>query len=74
MIDDGDAMGDAVRLVHVMRGEEDGGVFGFVEVLDVCPKLVAALRVEAERGLIEEKNFGSVQQAARDFEPALHAS
>ena len=74
VIDDGDAMGDAVGLVHVMRGEEDGDVFGFVEVLDVRPKLIAALRIEAKRRLIEEENFGRVQQAARDLETALHAS
>ena len=74
VIDDGDAVGDAVRLVHVMRGEEDGDVFGLVEMLDVGPELIAGLRIEAERGLVEKKNFGSVQQTARDFESALHAS
>ena len=74
VVDDADAMGDAVGLVHVVRGEKDGDALGLVEVLDVRPELVAALGIEAERGLVEEENFRSVQEAARDFEPALHAA
>ena len=67
-------MGDAVGLIHVMGGEEDGGLLGFVEVLDVGPELVAALRIEAEGGFVEEEDFGGVQEAAGDFEAALHSA
>ena len=74
MIHDGDAMGDAVRLIHVMRSEEDGSLLGLVEPLDVGPELVAALRVETECRLVEKENFWRVQKAARDLEPALHAA
>ena len=74
VIHDGDAVRDTVRLVHVVRGEEDGGLLGLVEALDVGPELVAALRIEAQRGLVEEENLWGVQKAAGDLEPALHAA
>src|SRR5207302_10585627 len=38
------------------------------------PELVAALRVEAERGLVEKDDLRRVQQAARDLEAPLHAA
>ena len=50
----GDAMSDAVGLVHIVRSEEDRGAFGFVEFLHVRPELIAALRIETERGFIEK--------------------
>ena len=37
-------------------------------------KLIAALRIEAECRLVEEKNLGSVQKSAGDLETALHAA
>ena len=73
VVHDGDAMGDAVRLIHVVRGEKDRGLLGFVEALDVGPELVAALRVEPQRRLIEKQNLRRVQKAARDLQPPLHA-
>ena len=42
-------------------------VLGFVNTLDVRPELIAALGVEAERGFVEEQNFGRMQKAARDL-------
>ena len=74
VIDDGDAVGDALGFLHVMRGEEDGDLLLFVEFLDVGPELVAGLRVQAERGLVEEDDLGRVQQAARDFQTPPHAA
>src|SRR6185437_5330267 len=44
------------------------------EALNVRPELIAALRVEAERGLVEEEDGGRVQEAAGDLEAALHAA
>ncbi len=72
VIDHGDAMRHAVGLVHVVRGEEHGDALGLVEPLDVRPHLVAALRIEAERRLVEEEHARGVEQAARDLEPAAH--
>ena len=45
-----------------------------VELLHVRPELIAGLRVEPERRLVEENDFRRMQQAARDFEPPLHAA
>src|SRR5215471_16211878 len=74
VVNHGDAVGDAVGLFHVVGGEEDGDAFGFVQALDVGPKLVAALRVKAEGGLVEKKDLGGVQEAAGDLKAALHAA
>src|SRR5277367_4750306 len=67
-------MGHPVGFIHVMGGEKDGGLFRFIEALDVGPELVAALRIETERGLVKKQNFGSVQKAAGNFQPPLHAA
>ena len=49
-------------------------LLGLVQVLDVGPELVAGLRIEAERGLVEKQDLGRVQESAGDFQAALHAS
>ena len=69
-----DPMGDALRLVHVVRGQEYGDAFRLVEPADVRPQLVAALRIEPERRFVKEQDLRRVQQAAGDFQPALHAA
>ncbi len=74
MVHDGDAMGHAVGFIHVMGGQKDSGLLRFIEALDVGPELVAALRIETERGLVKKQNFGSVQKAAGNFQPPLHAA
>ena len=38
------------------------------------PELIAALRIEAEGGLVEEEDFRGVQKAARDLQTPLHAA
>src|SRR2546422_9153259 len=72
VVDHGDAVGHAVRLVHVVRRKEYRDPFGLLEGLPVGPHLVAALRIEPERGLVQKQHFGSMQQPARDLEAALH--
>ena len=67
-------MRDTIRLVHVMRGEKNGDLLRFVQMFNVCPELIAALRIETERGLVQEQNLRGVQQTASDFEPPLHAA
>ena len=74
VIDDGDAMRHAVGFLHVVSGQEHGDMLLFVQLLDVRPELVAGLRIEAERGLVEEDDFRRVQQAAGDFQAPLHAA
>ena len=74
VINDSDSLCDAGGFVHVMGGEKDGYAFGFVDMFDVVPELVAALGVEAEGRLIEEENLGNLEEAAGDFQAAFHAA
>src|SRR6267378_2115401 len=53
VVDHGDALGDAVGLVHVVRREEHGDPLGLIEVSHEGPHLIAALRIEAQRRLVE---------------------
>src|SRR6266436_1339049 len=72
VVDHGDAVRDAVGFVHVMRREKHRDPLGLVEVADEGPHLIAALRIEAERRLVEKQHLRGVQQPAGDLEPPLH--
>src|SRR5437773_1742798 len=74
VIDDGDAFGYAIRLVHVVRRKEHRYALSLVEVLHEGPHLIAALRIEAECRLVEKEHLGRVQQPARDLETAFHSA
>ena len=74
VIDNGDAVRDAFGFVHVVGGEKDSSPLRLIEVLDVGPEQVAALRIETQRRLIEEQNSRRMQQAPGDFKAALHAT
>jgi len=74
VVDYADAVGNAVGLIHVVGGEEDGHPFRLVHSLDVVPELIAGLWVEAEGGLVEEQDSRGMEKAAGDFETALHAA
>ena len=74
VIDDGDALRHAVGLIHVVRGQKHRDAFGLVQVLHVRPQLIAALRIEAQRRLVQKQDLRRVQQPARDLQPPLHAS
>ncbi len=70
VIDDADAVAQPGRLFHVM---------GRVEHRDAQPadRLedgVAALGVDADRGLVEHEQLGPVQQPGRHVGPPLHAA
>src|SRR5436309_243044 len=74
VVDHGDAVRDAVGFVHVMRREKHRDPLDLVEVADEGPHLIAALRIEAERRLVEKQHLGGVQQPAGDLEAAFHAT
>ena len=74
VIDNRDAMRDAIGLLHVVRGQEYGDALFFVELFRLRPELVAGLRVEAQSRLIEKDDFRDVQQAAGDFQTSAHAA
>src|SRR6266571_2102112 len=74
VVDDGDAIGHAIRFVHVVGREEHGHALGGPEVAHVGPHLIAALRIEAERRLVEKQDLRRVQQPTGDLEAAFHAT
>ena len=73
MVDHGKAVGEAVRLLEVLRGEQHRGASGGDGAHDV-PHLVAAARIEARGGLVEEQQLRRDDEAGRDVEPPAHAA
>ena len=71
LVDDRDPVAP-LRLLHVVRGHEDGQPRCPPDVTEVVPQPCPGLRVEALGGLVEEQDLGRVQDAAGDFEAALH--
>jgi hypothetical protein len=69
--DDRDALGEAVGLLEVMRGEQDRQPLALGEPLELLPHRRARLRVEAGRRLVEKEDARAVHEAKRDVEPAL---
>ena len=73
LVHDADAVGQLLRLFHVVRGVEDGHPAG-VEVLDPVEDGAPALRVDAHRGLVQIQHPRLVEQRRPDVHPALHAA
>ena len=73
MVDDGDAVGELVRLVEVLGGQQNGGAFGD-DAADHVPHIVAAARVQSGGGLVQEQQVGRDDQAGGDVQPAPHAA
>ena len=73
LVEDRDPVGELLRLVEVLRGEQDRGAAAG-EVADGLPHLEATLRVEAGRRLVEEDHRRAPDQAHREVEPAAHAA
>src|ERR1051325_11118356 len=74
VVDHGDPVRRALRLIHVVRRQEHGYALALPEVAHVGPYLVAALRIETERRLVEKQDLRRVQQPAGDLETAFHAA
>ena len=73
VVDDGDVSAEAVGLLHDLGGEQDGDALR-VEVVEVLPYRDAALRVESDRRLVEEEDFGVVHEGADEVDAAAHAA
>ena len=73
VVDDGDAVGELVGLLEVLRAEQHRGALGD-ERPDDLPHLVAGARVEPGRRLVEEHQLGGDDEAGGDVEPAAHAA
>ena len=72
LVDDPDAICEDVRLLEVLRGQEDGHTRLPPHQGDLVPDVRTALRVEAGGRLVEEEDARRVDQGEREVEPALH--
>ena len=73
MIHDGDAVAEALGLLHVMGGEDDGAA-GLLELVDQVPEMAAGLGVEAGGGLVEKEQFRVAHQGAGHGQALLLAA
>ena len=74
MVDDGDAIAELVRLVHVVGGQEHGEVVRRLDAPEHLPDGGARDRIEAGGRLVEEEDARLVHQAARDLHAPAHAA
>jgi hypothetical protein len=72
-VDHGDALGELVGFLEVLRGEQHRGAL-VDELADHVPELVAAREVEAGRRLVEEEHRGLRHERRRDVEAPAHAA
>ena len=76
--DDGAAFHDRevrdepVRLLEVVRRQQDRQVLGAAQLLDLLPHRDAHLGIEAGRRLVEEEDARPVHERHRDVEAPLH--
>ncbi len=61
VIDNGQAIAQALGFVHVVGGEQHRAS-GLLKAANDVPELAAALRIEAGGGLVQKKNFGIAHQ------------
>src|ERR1700677_4232407 len=74
MIDNGDAIAEAIGFVHVMSSNEHGEIAGVLKVVEHLPDGHTGDGIEAGGGLVEKEDAGIVNQAARDLKTPPHAS
>ena len=60
VVNDRDPLRHTIGLVHVVRGQKHRDAFSFIQAFDVRPHLIAALRIESQRGFVQEENLGRV--------------
>ena len=73
VVDDRDLVGELVRLLEVLRGEEQRGALAHLRS-DHVPHAEPAARVESRRRLVEEQQARASDQRAREVEPAAHSA
>ncbi len=70
VVDDGDAVAQALRLFHQVCGQEDG-LAALADAAHEVPDRASRLRVESGRQLVEEHDLGIVDERERDEQPLL---
>src|ERR1035441_2742001 len=73
-VHDGHAIAILLRLLQVMRGEEQGCAVVGPQIDQMFPNSVARDRIQANRRLIEEQHARPMQRGLGDFQTADHAA
>jgi len=73
VVDDRDAVAEALGLLHVVSRVEKGHAARF-ELSDHAVDALARLRVHADGRFVEEKHSGAVDRAGGDVEAPLHSA
>ena len=68
VIDDGDAIAQLLRLVHVVGGEHHRLALG-LDGLDPLPEVVARLGIQPRGGFIQKQQLGIAEQGQRQQQP-----
>src|SRR6185369_17325645 len=68
-VHDADPVAERIRLVEVVRGQEDRDTL-VTEPADLVPHMRTRLRVQSGRGLVQEHDLRLVGDAERDIHPA----
>ena len=74
VIDDGDAVAQAIGFIHVVRGDQHGEMAGISEVVEHLPHRDAGDRIEPGGRLIEKEDPRIMNQASRDLKTAPHST
>ena len=74
VVDDSDPIGQRVRLLQVLRGEEHGHPLVMGQPRHLLPQRRAALRVEAGGRLVEEEDPRRVDERQCEIEASLHSA
>ena len=74
VVDDGQPVAETIRLLHVVRGQKDRQPLVLVEPFQVLPQAGAVLRIKSGGRLVEEEQFGPVDESGRQVEPFAHAA
>src|SRR6185437_1753132 len=72
-VDDGDVAAAGLRLLEIMRRQDDGGAAP-VDLPEEAPHRAADLDVHPGRGLIEDEEPWLVHEGPGDHQAALHAA
>src|SRR6266849_6961837 len=73
VIDDHDAVAETLGLFHIVRSVDEGFA-ALLQGLEIFKDGIAALRIDTDGRLIEQKNLRIVKQSRRQIQTPLHAS